>query len=115
MDEVLGLTFGFDGQPISLRAWVELQADPARIIAQTVVSTDVHVSTIWTGLDAAYHRVFSPESPPLVYETMVFVDFKGTREKHWPTREAALAGHDRIVAEMKAEMEQTLPERPETL
>lgn len=53
--------------PVSIREWVRSYDDTeARCVAQTDVD-DVHVSTVFLGLD---HRIGS--GPPLLFETMVF-------------------------------------------
>jgi hypothetical protein len=55
-----------------------------------------YVSTVFLGID--YN--FGPEGPPLLYETMVFGGMRGDEQWRYATRAEALAGHERIVAEI---------------
>lgn len=52
-----------------------------------------HVSTICIGLD---HRFFG-DGPPLVFETMIFIDGEGIEGERYGSWAAAEAGHKRFV------------------
>lgn len=107
----MGLWFDAEGKPITARQWATLLRNKRyKILAQTPVTEDVLVSTVWLGLDYG----FMESDAPLIFETMVFVrsdtprmvwghviERDGTECYRWSTRELALAGHMRIVAELR--------------
>lgn len=69
--------------------------DPTRIGSDHVGSS--WISTTWLGLDHNFGA-----GPPLIFETMIF---GGDYDEHcwrWATREAALAGHEGIVAALRS-------------
>ncbi len=100
------------GNPIDPWGWVELAKDDTyRRVALTALTEDIEVSTVWLGLDHGFGR----PGPPLIFETMIFtrldeptvlwgitLTHDGGETWRWPTEEAALAGHDRIVAELRS-------------
>lgn len=61
------------------------------------------VSTVFLAIDHSFGG-----TPPLLYETIVFEDESGCGDdevcERYETREQALAGHKRIVEELKAEI-----------
>lgn len=71
----------------------ELLASRERIIAQEQVGA-AWVSTVFLVLD---HN-FTHQGPPLLYETMVFIDGVGDYQWRTATRHAALAWHDQTCA-----------------
>ena len=85
--------------PISREEWVDLfesWPDPRR-----VASTEVGkfwVSTVWLGID---HR-FGGGGPPLIFESMVFHDGEERDMRRYTNEDAALAGHDQLVAAVRA-------------
>jgi hypothetical protein len=93
------------GEKISMDEWARLYGDDAyRRIAATSVGPFL-VSTVWLGLN---HN-WNPDSPPLVFETMVFDNGEGPSDRmrwrdlecsRYPTEVAALAGHDQTVASL---------------
>lgn len=93
------------GKPMSFARWVAImEKDPdSRIVAHTwlVDSTAVVlVSTVWLGMDHNFSAVWNDDSPPLIFETMVFGgpwDEDGDQERY-ATSAAARAGHDRALA-----------------
>ena len=88
------MTFGYDGEPIDALEWSLLFGDTdARQVAMTTVG-DVDVCTDWIGLDYG----FGETPAPLVYETMVFGGDHDGELWRYPNRDAALAGHDQVVA-----------------
>jgi hypothetical protein len=106
------LYYDLDGRPISRDEWARLMTlkhearragndgdtrpgdDPSRIGSDHV--GDVWVSTVWLGLD---HN-WGP-GPPLIFETMVFGGPDDQEQERYPSRVAALAGHDRWVARQR--------------
>jgi hypothetical protein len=91
------------GMPISLERWATLMEKDDRILAQTVVG-DYLVSTVWLGLD---HNIFG--STPMIFESCVFYIPDGEGGKwittlepiRYPTRRAAIAGHQKILQEVR--------------
>jgi hypothetical protein len=90
--------YGLDHQVISLDDAERLLTDvDARRVAVTRVGR-YKVSTVFLVLD---HDLLGI-GPPVLYETMIF---GGKKEPQWRycTREAALAGHDRVVSDLRAQ------------
>jgi hypothetical protein len=84
--------YDLDGNPIDAdEYWLMWQQE--RHIARTQIG-DVEVSTVWLGLN---HR-FLGDGAPLIFETMIFGGPHDQWQWRYPTREAALAGHDQAVA-----------------
>jgi hypothetical protein len=87
-----------DGNPVhepdmlTAARWFET-AD--RTVAKTKVS-ESEVSTVFLSLDHSHG-----EGPPLIYETMVFGGPLDQEQDRYPTRDAALAGHDQMVARVR--------------
>ena len=92
--------------------------DEYKRVAFTVVAEGIHVSTVWLGID---HN-FTPYGPPLIFETMVFVEldtpvrirgrefpFDGTEQHRWATEAEAVAGHERVVADLLGCLPDELP------
>jgi hypothetical protein len=116
-DEARGRPMYYDrqGRPMPMRQWImAIEGEPeSRRVAYTRFDSGVWVSTVWLGINYNWG-----DGPPLIFETMVFcpieprevlghwIDAEGDECWRWPTEEAALAGHDRIVAEL------TVPDRP---
>lgn len=93
--------YGMDGKPMSMEEWVELMENTDRHVAEDYLRLRghvYHVSTVLLGLDHS----FRPDSPPLIFETMVFADddYSGFQDiqVRYSTKEQAKAGHARIVA-----------------
>lgn len=96
-----------DGEPIDdVMVWARLFEDTQyRFVGQTDVTSEdgakFRISSVWMGMNHAYH----PNDPPLIFETMVFIDEPGAVELDWAdhymerytTEAEALAGHKRIV------------------
>lgn len=96
-----------DGQPISLRTWADLHADPEyRVVEETWIGK-IRISTVWLGINHDYLG-----GPPLIYETMVFdwhnpttIPGFGDREfapdlemVRYTTLAQAETGHEQMVA-----------------
>lgn len=87
-----------DGEPVEepdALAWGRWMQTADRIVARTHFGDGSYVSTVFLGCD----HDFSGAGPPVLWETMVFGP--GTEDEEmdrYSSREAALAGHDAIVA-----------------
>jgi hypothetical protein len=92
----MGEYYNFDGEPITMYEWAELWHGD-RHVAVTKLG-DAEVSTVWLGLD---HR-FIGDGPPLIYESMVFGGILDGERDRYPNWNAALAGHDQLVAQVSA-------------
>jgi hypothetical protein len=95
--------FDRTGRPITLERWVDLwRDDDYRRVAEDMVivgGEPLWVSTVWLGLDHSFD--YRPGHVPVVYETMTFGHGgDADMQARWPTEAAALAGHDRIVAQL---------------
>lgn len=93
---LIGLYYGWEGEPITGEQWTALFADKRHVGEDTI--GDVRVSTVWLGLD---HR-FLGDGPPLIFETMIFGgDLDEQTERYGSEREAR-EGHARWVALVEA-------------
>lgn len=86
------LFFDRDGQPITLERYSELFRDRNyRVIDHTHIRPDLHVSTIWLGIDHSFER----NALPVIFETMVFrgvgVDDAIWEDRHHTEEHARLA------------------------
>lgn len=77
---------------------------------------------MWLGIDHSWLE----KGPPLIFETMVFVDIEpmetllnividreGTEVFRWATEAAAMAGHERLVAELRGQIGEPAHEEAE--
>ena len=88
--------YDIDGNLITQHEWGELFSDKTYArIALTDLGDDVHVSTVWLGIDHGFGA-----GPPLIFETMIFGGPRNEDTERYTTKEQALAGHNRIVAEL---------------
>ena len=91
--------YSMDGKPLSVEGWTEAYGTN-RHVGDTYLRLRGHVyrvSTVWLGLNHA----FSPDSPILIFETMVFMDGDmGGLDivDRYTTKAQAKAGHARICA-----------------
>lgn len=94
LDEWIAATIARDDE------WDRDGVDPWRV-AWTPIADGIEVSTVFLGLN---HR-YRPDGPPLLFETMVFgVDDDADVMWRWSTWDQALAGHDQVVAAVRAEV-----------
>lgn len=91
--------YDMQGRRICLPCWAKMMEDIDSRVALTAIGEGdlrVEVSTVLIGLNMN----FSTEVP-LIFETMIFDEIGGrgcdVYCERYPTREAALAGHDRAV------------------
>lgn len=110
LEAIMGrpLFYGFDGKPISRHDFAQLQMERRdfpngrwRVGRDIIEHPDkdmvCEVSTVWLGHDMSFI------GPPLMYETMVFGGLYGDDViDRYPNRDAALAGHGRAVAALRA-------------
>lgn len=94
------LWYDADGNPITREQAEALLLDrDARRVAVTAVG-EREVSTVHLVLDHGYG-----DGPPLIFETMVFPECEVCVRT--PTRHAALAMHDQVVAQLRDEGRRT--------
>lgn len=88
--------------PCDLHSWCRWfeQAEARRVALWECAG--VRVSTVFLGLD---HRFYG-DGPPLIFETMVFGGEHDGRQDRYATWPEAQAGHDRITALVRADMEE---------
>jgi hypothetical protein len=90
-----------DGNPLPFMEWAilfelrHLDDDDSWWRRSTTIG-DVEVSTVWLGLDHSFGS-----GPPLFWETMIFGGQYDEYEWRHPSREAAFAAHDQIVAAVR--------------
>lgn len=85
-----------EGKPMDLDAWSAAFGDQEyKRVGYTEVG-DVRVSTVWLGMNHNWG-----DGPPLIFETRVF----GGEDDEWmdryATEDAAVAGHNEVVAAVK--------------
>ncbi len=81
-------------RPATQDEWAESYNHPeSRRVAQTKINDDVHVSTVFLGMNHQYG-----DSPPLLFETMIFGGAHDDYQERCSTFEEAEAGHARAVA-----------------
>ena len=94
-----------EGRPMSTLEWASKFEDlEYKRIAWTQISPEVHVSTVWMGLD---HN-FSGEGPPVIFESMAFLEHgkpfpTEIDSERYSTEAEARVGHERMVLRHKAE------------
>lgn len=84
---------------ITWAEWIQEHEDLRRLARTSIPTASgkiVEVSTVFLGLD---HR-FGDEGPPVLWETMVFVDGEGREQERWRTKSEAETGHARWVEAM---------------
>jgi hypothetical protein len=101
------LYYDRDGKPLRLGDWAEAMRDlDYKRVARDFVG-HIEVSTVWLGLDHSYVG----GGTPIIFETMCFVWVGGERVtddermERYATEAEARAGHERIVAQVKAQQE----------
>jgi hypothetical protein len=107
--------FDRKGQPLTIEQWATiLETDTDftyRRVAYETIGDGIEVSTVWLGIDHQWGA-----GPPLFFETMVFVGLdepidvfgqevhhEGTETYRWSSEAQALAGHDQLVSELRAQ------------
>ena len=104
------------GNVIDMWEASRLGADPAyKRVAEDTIGP-YWISTVWLGFDHG----FMSGGPPLIFETMVFMDPKDEHAlgpdidmDRYPTEAAALAGHAQFVTLIRATLNEDVPVAPE--
>lgn len=89
--------YDMEGRPCTIGRWAELFEDREPGGPWVVARTErgyVRVSTVWIGMDMGFLAV---ADEPLIYETMVFGGPCDGNQYRWPTRDAAVLGHQLVV------------------
>lgn len=101
------LWYDLDHNPISAEQAEEVLKSPQRGIAMDRFPDDWLVSTVFLVLD---HN-WTPEGPPILYETMVFNSSgEAVAQQRYATAAEAIAGHDQLVAAVR-DKDQTIVRR----
>ena len=88
----MGLFFDWDGKEIDRDRWVELLYQP-RHVGETDLGELGRVSTVWLGINFA----LAEDTPPVIFETMVFGGPMNEEIERYCTKEQAAAGHEFMV------------------
>ena len=80
-----------DGEQIDQTVWLKLLGEDNRVAVDTF--GDALISTVWLGLN---HRL-NGYGPPLIYETMIFVDGQEVFQTRYSSEGDARTGHDLLV------------------
>jgi len=83
---------GHEVKPVDLMAWAKWFETAERHVAKTKINDDVHVSTVFLGLDHSFGA-----GPPLLFETMIFGGEHDQYIDRYETWEQAEAGHKKAV------------------
>lgn len=83
-----------------LLKWARWYATAERHVAETWLTLEVRVSTVFLGLDYQWR-----DGPPLLFETIIFHQGDGREKWRWSTRHAAEQGHEAAVALARAALE----------
>lgn len=89
------------GNAITVDEWTTSRKDGDWETAHRKTDVDGHasVSTVWLGMD---HR-YGDDGPPLIFESMIFGGNLDQTRERYSTMEEAHAGHERLVAQVRAE------------
>jgi hypothetical protein len=100
----LGLyTLTDDGEPqhetdtLTWARWMEAH-NQDRVVLRSYPARGVWIATDFLGLDQNHLRVLMPETPPLLWESMVFGGPFDLAQQRYTTQLAALRGHAQLVA-----------------
>lgn len=75
--------------PADLLTWARWFEGADRRVNETLVNSDIRVSTVFLGID----HDFVGNGPPLIFETMIFGGLHDQWQDRYSTWEEALAGH----------------------
>ena len=88
-----------DGNPVpedDILAWAKWRQNPRNIILKrTDLPGGVIVSTVFLGIDHAFHFFGDPR--PVLWETMIFEGEHDDWQDRYHTKEEALLGHEHAV------------------
>jgi hypothetical protein len=85
------------GKPISPQDWAKSIEEDRRLAYHITKDKKTEVSTVWLGLD---HNFFG--GPPLIFETMVFVEGEEQECHRYTTEEQAFDGHIDMINKYNA-------------
>ena len=94
--------YDIDSNPITFDDWVRIMSEAnkndidIKRIAYDKIG-DVEASTVWLGLNHAWN----PDSPPLIFETMVFGGDDDGWQDRYSTKEQAQTGHNLVVMKIR--------------
>lgn len=88
------------GKPIDQRKWAELFESVEYRIIGSLEENDIHISTVWLGLDHNWGR-----GAPLIFETMIFGGPYDQRQWRWHTENEAEQAHQVIVTAFREGMD----------
>ena len=91
MSEYYILNVNGDPEPCDLMTWLQT-ARQNRVLASDHIG-DVHVSTVFLGLDHSFGGAF-----PILWETMIFGGPHDQYQDRYSSKEDALAGHAKALA-----------------
>lgn len=80
-------------QPASLEGWAHWFETADRIVARTVMSAEIVVSTVFIGIDHNYTRA----GPPILFETLVMGGSHDGEMDRYATWEEAERGHEEMI------------------
>jgi hypothetical protein len=89
------------GNELNIKEWVAATASPEATVAKTDIAPGLRLHTMWFGTDWG-----SPENPrPSLHESLLFDESEDAGDAEtvgeWATEEEALAGHNRLVEELR--------------
>lgn len=84
--------------PADLMTWAMFWGGHDRRVAYTEVTSQVHVSTVFLGID---HRHFG-DGPPLLFETMIFGGSFDQSQWRYSSWDDAKTGHKAAVTKARA-------------
>ena len=90
--------------PADLCTWAQWYETATRHVADTWVTPNVRVSTVFLGLDHQWG-----DGPPLLFETMVFHAGDGQKQWRWSTWHEAEQGHEAAVVLVRDALLETQP------
>jgi len=73
--------------------------DASRVVARTQISAEVHVSTVFLGIDHGFR-----EGAPVLWETMIFGGDYDLACDRYRSKKEAIVGHEKWVLVAKGEM-----------
>jgi hypothetical protein len=101
----VGYYYDEDGNEISVEEWTAIFGEPRWQLVDE--QEGVKVSTVFLGLN---HQ-FDPDLPPLIYESMVWVDGEEVDQFRYPNKANAEAGHGILWRRYRKKSEWTIGER----
>lgn len=89
--------FDRNGNLISFEEWCQKFKEPYKRIARDNIDDKCMISTVWLGVDHQWDL----SGPPLIFETMAFIDGQDAGLWRYSTETEAREGHARVVARLK--------------